>query len=287
MALALIAAAAPAASAASTTAVTGKVVDAHGASVANAHVSVAPEHGAPFGQGASNAEGRFAFDVKGHSHGYWTLHVEAAGFESLSRLVEPKAMRNARVDLDRHIDEAFLAGIPGITDPAERIERIEDLLTHDEWTLPRDLVFRYTGILREDLLAATQRTTRNESGSALSERAFELLAYWDDPRDQALLKPWRAQNTYFRAPYDGPVVAPDTDAMCEAWARVHFAHEGTGKSWPWYHCGAPAIDPTGTHALIEFEVRYANWYYTLWLVLWRDGKDEPWTLREFVNGVIS
>lgn len=73
--------------------------------------------------------------------------------------------------------------------------------------------------------------------------------------------------------------------MCAAWTEVHFRAEHAQPPWTWHRCDPPVLDPTGTHAMILFEVRYAHWAYDMLLFLQREG--DAWRLHTAVESMIT
>ena len=115
-------------------------------------------------------------------------------------------------------------------------------------------------------------------GSEL-EYLEDLLAYWADPADDALLRPWVLEHWGARPAHVAHLglSAASIDEVCDRWREIHLADQGISDSPPPAACLTPLLDPTRTHAVVVFQVRYAHWGYSMPLVMRREG--EAWTLR--------
>jgi hypothetical protein len=272
------------ASAPAVTSASGQVLDVHSRPVAGARVTLKSHAKLPIGTGLTDLEGHFAFAITRHRGGEPELSVDAEGFMYWSRWAGWEQLADYPVQLDRRADAAYLTALRAVSDPAERVSRMEEVLSVEVWNFAVEPLFPFLGELRQDLIAASARPTRTVTGDLLADRAFELLAFWGDPSDGALLAPWLAKNTWFAAA-PSPVRAPNLDDMCQAWAAVHFGHEGLKGRWPPYYCTESVIDPGQTRALMLFQVDYTHWRYNMHLVLGRDSKDQPWQLRAVAEGM--
>ncbi len=145
-----------------------------------------------------------------------------------------------------------------------------------------EAVFPYLGRLREDLRGVATGAPGPLEGNR--QAACWLLLAWGDRRDEDLRAILAPRNPTLREAPPG-VAGATLEALCTAWADVHFRAEGAKKPWTWHYCAPPTLDPTGTHAMMKFEVRYAHWAYELVLYLVRDS--ESWRLRSVENGWIT
>lgn len=271
------------ASAPAVTSASGRVVDVHGRPVSGARVTVKTHALQVVGTGAAGADGHFAFALARHRGIEPELSVDADGFAHWSQWADWEQLGDYQVTLDRKVDDGYLIALRAVSDPTERVSRMEEILSVSEWHWAVEPLFPFLGELREDLLAASARPTRTKMGDLLADRAFVLLAFWGDSRDRALLTPWSAKNLWFAAP-PSPLQAPSPRAMCSAWAAVHFEHEGVAGDWPPYYCTEAVVDPDQTRALMLFQVDYAHWRYNMHLILQRDDKEAPWQLRAVAMG---
>lgn len=267
------------------TSIAGQVIDAHGEPIAGARVAVVTRQEVVVGSGVADSSGRYSFELGPHPRESLILGAEGEGFERWSGSVESDRLDGLTIVLDRKVDAAYLEALRTVSDVQDRAWRIHEILALDDTNFSFEVVFPYVGELREDLLAAAQRPTRTLEGRRLlADRALQLLAFWGDPADQALLDPWLAQSSGFAKPPE-EVEAPDPDAMCRAWAEVHFRHQGAGFRAPRYSCSEPVIDPAGRRALMLFDVTSGLYYYNMHLVFERASPSEPWRLRTVVEGI--
>ncbi len=266
----------------------GRVLNPHWRPVGGARATLSIDGQGQVGTGTADADGYFTFALAKHRQigEDPVLAVEADGFLPWSQRISWKDLTDCRVKLDRKIDAAYMAELRSISDPAQRTWRMEEILSGTDWDQTLADLFPFVGELRDDLIAASARPPASPEDK-MAENALALLAFWNDPRDRERLTPWVAQNPFYHLSPE-PVKAPSPEEFCQAWASVHFAHEHIkGRDWPPYYCSQPRIDASQTHALILFEVRYTYWRYNMYLVVTRDGKDQPWRLRTLVDNLIT
>ncbi len=283
------------ASAPAVTSASGRVEDVHDRPVAGARVTVKTHWSKVLGTGVTGPDGGFSFALTKHwQHGAEPeLSVDADGFMHWSQDADWTQLAGYPVILARKIDAGYLTALRSVSDPAERIWRMDEILSiwdtgedpKAEWQWGIERLFPFLGELREDLIAASTRPARTADDASRSDRALMLLAFWDDPRDHDLLAPWLAKNTWF-AEAPSPVQAPSLDTFCSAWAAVHFSqNERLSPPWPPYYCTPAVIDPDQTRALMFFQVEYVHWRYNMYLVLRHDDKDGSWRLHWVVEGI--
>ncbi|HSK80332.1 MAG TPA: carboxypeptidase regulatory-like domain-containing protein [Thermoanaerobaculia bacterium] len=267
------------------TSMTGQVIDAHGAPIVGARVALVTGQRVPVGSGTTDAAGRYSFDLGPHPRESLILKAEGEGFERWSGWVGWDRLDGLTILLDRKVDSAYLEALRGVSNAPDRVWRIDEILAVDDTNFSIEALFPYLGELREDLRAASQRSTRTlDHGDLLAERALKLLAFWGDPADRALFDPWLAENPWLRSPPE-EVEVPDPGAMCRAWAEVHFRHEGAGFRAPRYFCTEPVIDPAGLRVLMLFDVTSGLYHYNMHLVFERKSTSEPWRLRSVIEGI--
>ncbi len=270
------------ASAPAVTAASGQVVDALGRPVNGARVTVRTQSQKPVGAGVTDADGRFAFALAPRHGAEADLTVEADGYVRWSYGADWKQLTGYRLSLDRKVDPAYLIALRAVSDPAERATRMAEILAAGEVHYAVEPLFPFLGELRQDLLNASAPPAQTRTDKLVVDRALELLAFLGDPRDRERLAPWLAANRWFDASPQ-PLTAPSLDALCTAWAAVHFANERLKQGeWPPHECTYAVLDFAQTRAMMLFQVDYAHWRYNMYLVFDRDGKDQPWQLRAVV-----
>lgn len=267
------------------TPIAGQVIDAHGEPIAGARVGVVTEQEVVVGSGVADAAGRYSFELGPHRREPLILKAEGEGFERWSGRVDREDLDGLTILLDRKVDAAYLEALRAVSDARDRAVRVHEILAVDDTNFSIEVVFPYLGELREDLRAAAQRPARTLEGNRLlADRALQLLAFWGDPADQALLDPWLAQNPGFARPPE-EVEAPVPAVMCKAWAEVHFRHQGAGFRAPRFGCSEPVIDPAGQRALMLFDVTAGLYHYNMHIVFERASPGGPWRLRTVVEGI--
>lgn len=205
----------------------------------------------------------------------------SAGALTAQGKVPPPSDSHDTITVERTTGASFMDRLVAEPDGASRRELLVRFLAA---TMEDESYFPYLGRLRADLRRVATGVPGFELAQALTFSAKVGLLEWGDPEDQALNAATQKEAWWFNDAPPG-VAGPTLEAVCAAWAEAHFRAEKAKKPWTWHRCTAPTLDPTGTHAIMRFEVRYAHWEYELVLYLVREG--DVWRLRLYRQSMIS
>lgn len=217
----------------------------------------------------TDGEGRFAVALSDATQASLWVRATADGFELGGAQYFPQKPQDLDVTLERRIDAAFLDRLIVASDPGVRRELVVQFLHGDRHI---ETVFPYLGRLRSDLRKATTAPRNDPREPDTRGAARALLQAWGDPADDQVTKAFWPESYKVEEPQG--VTGATLEVVCSSWAEVHFRQQQAEKPWPEYRCSTPTLDPTGTHAMMRFEV---GGYYQQLLFLMRDGSH--WRLR--------
>jgi hypothetical protein len=271
----------------------GQVRDAAGRALPRARVTVqSVDRERRYGTTTTDDEGRFAMALGGIDVREVELLVEADRFELGGGRYSPADLECLTITLHHSLD-ALLDRLQAERDPAARREAVAELLSMPLGGDELELVFPYIGRLRADLRAAAAgagpsplvpKDERDRARAELRESARWLLRLWGDPQDRDVAAAVSDDSPILQDAPPG-VTGATLAEVCAAWSEVHFRAEKVQKPWTWHRCDPPAIDPSGTRAVMTFEVRYAHWDYAMLLLVVREGN--VWRLRSVMTSRIS
>ena len=257
---------------------TGLVRDRFDEPVPNAKIVVAKEASSDqaLGEASTDATGRFRIPLKSNAYRGLTLTVTAKGFDRWACGGIYGGLVDYPVRLDRVVGDACFAAIRAEPDRSRRVSMLLDMVGTRQMGSPElPLLYPRLGALREDLLAIAQSASfaaKDDRGESPAERARRLLIFWFDPADEPLIRKWVAQSPGRLRLEDKS--AATIEAVCAAYADWHFGHK---KERTFNRFSEPLFGPDKDHALVEFEVRYADWGYSEYLVLLK--QKDRWALK--------
>ena len=261
------------ASAPAVTSARGRVVDVHGRPVSGARVTVKTHALQLVGTGVADADGHFAFALARPRGIAPELSVDADGFAHWSQWADWEQLGDCQVTLDRKVDGDYLIALRAVSDPTQRVSRMEESSPLRNGTGRSSRCSRlWASCARTCSPPARGRRERRWTISSRTAPRCCLRSGRFSRRCAARCmvgeKPLVCGATLARA-------GSSPRAMCSAWAAVHFEHEGVTGRWPPYSCTEAVIDPDQTRALMLFQVDYAHWRYNMHLVLRRDERKRP------------
>jgi hypothetical protein len=259
---------------------TGTVRSRFGGPVAEAEVAITPEEGeGVLGTGKTDAQGKFKINLSRDNYRGLAIEVKAKGFVRFGQSGLYGGLVGFMVVLDREIDDDRLAAVAAEKDPERRLEGVLELVAAREMSdLGIDKVFPYIGKLRDDLktIIATRAFGRKDDRrESPADRALRLLAFWGDPADEALVAPWLKDNVHV-APPPQPIAGATIEEACRRYADAHFGNKPADQRTLSVF-GKPLYSLEKDRALIVFNVEYAYWGYSKYLVLVKEG--DSWRLK--------
>jgi len=261
---------------------TGIVVDLESRPVAGAHVEV--EGADATAQGETGPDGTFRIALHDRSYRMLALVVTAPGYDRWAFTAFYGGVIGERVQLSKTLSTSLQTAVTAEPQPERRVWLLLEIVgNRPSSTLDPIAVFAGIGDLRSDLraLVASRAFERQDDmNDAPADRARQLLAWWGDPADADLLTGWIEKQKFFRASL-AAISAPSAFEVCSRWAEEHFRHEGVADHPPWHTCSPVSTDPSGTHTLLRFQVRYAYWGYSQLVVAIRE--NDGWHLRRVAD----
>jgi hypothetical protein len=254
--------------------VTGQVTDLRGRPLAQVRLSASSWQGKQLGAAVSDEKGRFRVPMPAQQPtSSVTLRAEARGYQNFALHSERARVWN--VQLTRLVDAGYLQELAAQTDPARFRALAADMLapssgslgngTGDLDPLPAALLMRFLAVLRPRLVDYLPKDAKQLGRHDLPrdhEQALILLALWSDPADDALIDAWIAGNKKSAARPTRRCRGKTVGEAWKAWEVLHFEKEvKPGEKPPWARAEA-VLAPSGDHAVVTHEVRYANWGYS-------------------------
>lgn len=266
------------AGAASDAALIGQVTDLRGKPLAGVTVSAQSWQSVPLGSAHSDAQGRFRIGIsKDNATSDITLSTEPPGYLRYALTGFKADGQPIKLALTRVVDAAYLQELLTETDAARFSALAADLLNPSLGTvgesLPMETIFPVLGALRPRLRAYVSKDLAQLSRLELAKdqhRAMLLLSWWSDPLDDALVDAWAVGQRNVATRPKTPCRGATVDEAWRSWEKLHFQKEGygPGKPPPWAR-GQVTLSPTGDHAIVKHEVRYAHWGYSQLVIVVR------------------
>jgi hypothetical protein len=222
-------------------------------------------------KGTTDDSGGFAIAAKTRPKDDIGLEVHAPGF-MLWRRWAGGTVEGEPIVLNRIIDDAYFADVAQEDDPVRRSSLLLDLVGRRafnsyDFDERIEQYYAHLGSVREDLLAIAQSTSfavvDDDHGESPGQRAKNLLIYWFDPADEALIREWAKEDAFKQFRLDIESVGDSPDEALSAYARAHFAREPK----TFYSFTHAVFSPDCKHAYVVFAVRYAYWGYWQPIVL--------------------
>jgi len=267
----------------------GQITDLQGRALAGVLVQAESWESKPLGTGRTDAEGRFRI-VLSQPVADLTVIVEHPGFQRWAMAGTSEGQDRYRIRLTRKIDDEYLTELAAQSEPGRFKQLAMDLLAPSEGTVGNDglqieHVLPFLKSLRERLralLPAKPGQIKSIKLKDYQDKAALLLAYLGDPRDDALVDGWAVKNDFVSSPSKS-CKGPTPEAAARAWQKLHFKKEGyrTPENFP-FNTLQTHIAPSGDHGLALHTVRYANWGYSMNLVLVR--LNQVWEVRRIIDG---
>lgn len=260
-------------------AVAGQVTDLRGRPLAAVVVQSTSWEAVPLGMATTDPQGLFHLTLS-RSASDITLRAESTGYQRFALTGFAADGPRAQLRLTRVIDAKYLAELAAESVPARFFELAQDLLAPSEGTvgdtMPLQVLLPALPALRARLRATLpsdpaqlHRAAQLPRAQAqLQDRTLRLLAYYGDPTDDTLLDAWQKLDGKQLSRPARPCQGTTVEAAWRAWEALHFAKEGYGPAarTPWASASVE-LSPSGDHALVTHEVRYAHWGYSQHLVL--------------------
>jgi hypothetical protein len=235
---------------------TGLIVDRMNVVVPDATVMISKESAENvIGRGRTDRQGRFEVDLYTAVYRDITLHVMAEGYSKWMRGGIYGGIQEYRIRLDRHVDKVFLDTLVVEQEPRNRLWMVLEIIGARSNPVEIKTVFPRIGLIRGELLRVmTVRRfyEKDDPVASPADRALELLAFWHDPADVAMILerlPKRGYTLFKKTVISGP----SPGHVCRVWADAHFAQAELDPRPP-SSCSKPHYGPDRRHALIEFSV---------------------------------
>ena len=233
-------------------------------------------------KGVTDDSGRFAVAAKTRKNEDIGLEVRAPGF-MLWRRWAGGTVAGEPIVLNRVIDDAYFADIDREGDRARRLSLLLDLVGRRAWNSYAfderiEQFYSHIGSIRNDLLDIAQSKAfaaiDNEYDDSPAQRAKNLLIYWFDPHDEALIRAWVKEESFKHFSLSHNNSGKTLAEASAAYADAHFAREGH-RTYSYFTDTAFSADCK--HAYMVFVVRYANWAYWQPIVMLDDG--DRWQVK--------
>lgn len=252
----------------------GQVTDLRGRPLAGVAVSAQSWQSVPLGSANSDGQGQLRISLPRNTSDI-TLIAEPPGYLRFAR-TGFKVGTPAPIRLTRKIDATYLKELTQASDDQQFRDLAADLLSPSEGTvgesLPMESILPVLAALRPRLRAYLPADPAKFSQRDLPKdqhRALQLLAWWSDPADDALIDPWGVAQKLASRP-SRRCSGATLHAALQAWESLHFEKEGYKQGAPRPYASVNiAQAPGGEHAIVTHSVRYAHWGYSQLVILVR------------------
>ncbi|MCG7852563.1 MAG: hypothetical protein MIO92_08580 [Methanosarcinaceae archaeon] len=264
----------------------GIVLNIRGEPVEDSVVAISvgyPPNPLILGTGKTDKNGVFRIPL---SQGYPVVNMEVKkdkyrrmGRGSISEI------NGYEVRLGREINESFLKELIAEKNIHEQIWLLLEIIgTNDSDPAFNDdnIVFPYLGALRPLMLKILESKMFEQKDAdkysllrSPADRSRSYLFLWQDPADQNLFK--EVGSLEYTIHLVENVSASTIDDVCTLWADVHFKKEKVLDYPSPFPCPERVLDPEEQHALVDFNVSYEHFGYSMKLILLKEG--DMWTLK--------
>lgn len=259
---------------------TGKIVDRWGNPVAGLSVDVTRNNDERIiGLGKTNRLGEFNLELTtgDYRNVFTTVTDEKNKYSRWAQGGFNSGIVDAYIQLDREVNQSFLKQLTAESDEKRRLMLLMEVIGNRQFSLDLPEHYIYIGAMREDLLRIIEsHEFEKKAGNASpAERAQFLITVWNADEDKSLIEEWLSNKEDNYKPsqvFSGTTI----DEACKAFVDQYWA-DTKPEQRPTNSMGAPVIDKSEQHAIIDYSVDYAQWGYAKRLVLRK--QKEQWVIK--------